>query len=100
MNNGKTPDKLREVYISINVILAVTFSAVRIFIGSIRDYPLVFAAIVAAFALFNGIWSANRSLYSWFYRGEPAYGNLTWGFIILIVTGAVLLVATAVFLIM
>lgn len=100
MYKSNVPDRLRELYISINIFIVAAFFAVRIFVGNIRDYPLLFALIVAAFALFNGIWSANRSLYSWFYRGEKSLGNLTWGFVLMIVTGALLLVAVAVFLIM
>lgn len=100
MYSQKVPDKLRELYILINAIILCGFAVMRIFVGSISSYPIVYAAIVAVFALFNGIWSIDKSLYSWFYRGANTYFKASWSFLMLILTGLLLIVCVAVFLIM
>lgn len=96
----KVPDKFKELYIIINAVIILSFVVLRIFVGGIRDIPIHFAGVIAVFALFNGIWSINKSLYSWFYRGANSYFKASWSFLLLIVTGALLIVCVAAFLIM
>ena len=80
------PEKLKHIYIIINVLLIITiiFCAIRF-----RSCVEVSGIPITAWVLFNGLWSLNENWYSWFHKKDKSsYSHGLW--LILLITGIVM----------
>ena len=86
MYHFSPPQKLKHLYIIINLLLIVT---IIIFAILFRSRVEVFGIPIAAWALFNGLWALNGDWYSWFHKKDKSY--YAHGFwLILLITGVVM----------
>lgn len=66
------PKKLKYVYIVSNVLLLASIIVCNVlYSGNIR----IIGIPIALWTLFNGLWSINRNLYSWFHRNNKSYSS-------------------------
>ena len=88
--------KLKSLYIGVNtaLIAAIIILLIRVGDKTAESYMAMLAAC-GAFAAFNGYWSINRSLYSWFHRDRQSGAN---NFRTLIVAGTLLIALCIVWL--
>ena len=94
MSNGR----FKQLYITVNAILIIAMLVllVRAADKTAASYMALLAAC-GAFAAFNGYWSINRSLYSWFRRDSDGSGRRD-TYKVLIAVGTLLLILCAVWL--
>ncbi len=89
--NPAVPRRGKGLYVAINLAL-LGFLYYCIAFRRVVSVWTAFAA--AAFFLFNGAWSANRSLYSWLHRDDTTgAGFLHGAWVFFLAVGGVLLAA-------
>jgi len=86
MYHFSPPQKLKHLYIIINLLLIVTIIIFAILFHSRVE---VFGIPIAAWVLFNGLWALNGDWYSWFHKKDKSsYSHGFW--LILLITGVVM----------
>ncbi len=86
MDNNR---KLKPLYICINIVLIAAL-AILLIRSADRTAESYMAALAAcgAFAAYNGYWSINPALYSWFHRERAGGANF---YRTLIISGTLLI---------
>lgn len=84
------PQKGRRLYIFLNfLLLAATYAGIA-FKGVLSSWT-AFAA--GAFFLMNGLWSAEKRLFSWLHREDPSQSMFRWLWIAFLALGTLLIAA-------
>ena len=84
------PQKGRRFYIFLNFLLLAAVYAGIAFKGVLSPWT---AYAAGGFFLFDGLWSADRRLFSWIHREDPAQLMFRWLWILFLALGALLIAA-------
>ena len=86
MYHFSPPNKLKHIYIVINILLIITVILFALFFHSRVE---VLGIPITVWVLFNGLWSLNGKWYSWFHKKDKSSSsNGFW--LILLITGIVM----------
>ena len=84
------PQKGRRLYIFLNFLLLAAVYACVAFKG-VRSFWMAGAA--GAFFFVNGLWSADKRLFSWLHREDPSQSMFRWLWIAFLALGTLLIAA-------